>query len=68
MQNALYIVHFWKKVVISFERGDIDVRPSHVKLILFLQILECIYDFAHFLGNFSLAHKHQAHITHIARK
>ena len=35
MQNALYIVHFWKKVVIPFERGDFDVRPSHAKQQLF---------------------------------
>ena len=35
LRNALYIVHFWKKVVISFERGDIDVRPSHTKSLLF---------------------------------
>ena len=35
LQNAKYILHFSKTVVISFERGDIDVRPSHAKLILF---------------------------------
>ena len=31
MQNAKYIYNFSKKVAISFERGDIDVRTSHAK-------------------------------------
>ena len=36
LSNAWYIVNFKKKVVISFERGDIDVRPSHAKQQFFL--------------------------------
>ena len=36
MQNSKYICDFSKKVAISFERGDIDVRTSHAKPPLFL--------------------------------
>ena len=50
MQNALYIVHFWKKVVIPFERGDFDVRPSNAKQQLFFDFFECITRLAHFIG------------------
>ena len=35
MQNAKYIYNFSKKVALSFERGDIDVRTSHAKASLF---------------------------------
>ena len=35
MQNAKYIYNFSKKVALSFERGDIDVRTSHAKTLLF---------------------------------
>ena len=38
LQNALYILNFSKKVWFSFERGDIDVRPSHTKSLLFLTL------------------------------
>ena len=35
MQNPEFIYNFSKKVVLSFERGDIDVRTSHAKASLF---------------------------------
>ena len=38
MQNAKYIYNFSKKVVISFGRGDIDVRTSHAKPSLFFAL------------------------------
>ena len=55
LRNALYIVHFWKKVVISFERGDIDVRPSYNKSLLFFDFFRCIQRFAYFFGSFVVA-------------
>ena len=50
LQNALYTLHFWKKTVISFERGDIDVRPSCTKLILVFDFFECITIWPTFLA------------------
>ena len=55
LQTVTYILHFSKKVVISFERGDIDVRPSHAKLILFFHFFRCITHLAHFFGNLAIA-------------
>ena len=45
-----YILNFWKKIVFSFERGDIDVRPSHAKVILFFDFFECITHLTYFFG------------------
>ena len=45
-----YILNFWKKVFISFERGDIDVRPSRTKSILFFHFFECIMHLINFFG------------------
>ena len=50
LQNASYILNFSKKMLISFERGDIDVRPSHTKLILFFDFFECITHLTNFFG------------------
>ena len=37
-------------MLISFERGDIDVRPSRTKLILFFNFFDCITDLINFFG------------------
>ena len=37
-------------MVISCERGDIDVRPSRTKLILFFDFFECITDLINFFA------------------
>ena len=37
-------------MLISFERGDIDVRPSHTKFILFFDFFECITHLTNFFG------------------
>ena len=35
LQTVTYILQFPKKVGVSFERGDIDVRHSRTKTLLF---------------------------------
>ena len=39
---------FQQKVCISLQRGDIDVRPSHTKSLLFFYFFECPTRFAYF--------------------
>ena len=39
------------KICVSFERGDIDVRPSHAKSILFFDFFRCITRLAHFFSH-----------------
>ena len=41
--------------MISFERGDIDVRPSHAKSIRVFDFFRCITRLTHFFGNVGLA-------------
>ena len=45
-KHAWYISNFWKYVVILLQRGDIDVSPSHMELLLFLKRFRCIKRFA----------------------
>ena len=42
IENAKDICNFSKKVAISFERGDIDVRTSHANPSLFFHFFTCI--------------------------
>ena len=42
IENVKDICNFSKQVVISLQRGDIDVSPSHTELLLFYTIFECI--------------------------
>ena len=47
MQNAKYIYNFSKKVVIPFERGDIDVRTPHAKPPFFFFTFSNVLRFGH---------------------
>ena len=38
LQTVTYILQFPKNVGVSFERGDIDVRHSRTKTLLFLAV------------------------------
>ena len=65
MQNALYICNFSKKVAIPFERGDIDVRTSHAKTLLFFSLtFSSVSRFRHtFLPKIMIFHRHPSLVT-----
>ena len=48
IENAKDIYNFSKKVVISLQRGDIDLNTSHTKSPLFFHFFRCLTVLTHF--------------------